>query len=94
LTEFSQAELLTAEALAAELVRRATLNEGLLERLATAVDNRNLDVFLFLWKYSPATFDQLAAVFPRSTLSRSLRKLEACDLVRRRGYEYRVPKMD
>ena len=87
---FSPAELLTDEALLSEAGRRMNLSADLLERLGGAVDNRTYDVFLFLWKYGPATWDQLAAVFPKATLDRVLRRLEANGAVVKRGFKYSI----
>lgn len=87
---FNPGELLTDEALLSEAGRRMKLNTDLLERLGSAVDNRTYDVFLFLWKYGPATWEQMAAVFPKGTLSRVIRCLEANDVVIKTGFKYRI----
>jgi len=87
---FNKAELLTDEALLSEAGRRMSLKTDLLERLAGAVDNRTYDVFLFLWKYGPATWDQLAEVFPKGTLDRVLRRLEANEAVTKTDFKYHI----
>jgi len=87
---FSPGELLTDEALLSEAGRRMSLTADLLERLGGAVDNRTYDVFLFLWRYGPATWDQLAVVFSRATLNRGLWRLEANGVVVKRGFKYSI----
>ena len=87
---FSRAELLPTEELLRELGRRAELSTALLERLAEAVNSRVFDIFLYLWKYGPATYRQMSEKFPESTLSRALYQLEALEVVMRRDYRYRV----
>ena len=85
---FNPAELLTDEAILSEAGRRMNLNADLLTRLGGAVDNRTYDVFLFLWKYGPATREQMAAVFSKGTLDRGLRRLEANEAVVKRDFKY------
>ena len=85
---FSPAELLTDEALLSEAGRRMNLSADLLERLAGPVDNRTFDIFLFLWKYGPATFNQLVNVFSDSTLRRVLPDLEAVQVIYVKDFKY------
>jgi len=93
---FNPAELLNSEALAEELLRRANIETDLLERLATVLDDRTFDVFLFLWKYAPATEEQMRKIFNRVTLRRSLQKLEAGQAVKKKkvysDFQYSVQK--
>jgi len=93
LTEgFNRAELLTTEALLAEIGRRTKIETSLLERLADAVTNRTYDVFLFLLKYGPATQKEIEAVFSRSTVIGALARLEGSAVIIKKDFKYRVRK--
>ena len=88
---FSPAELLTSEALAAELVRRGNLAGDVLERLAVAANNdKTVEIFAFLWNHGPATEKQLSSFFSRRTLKRVLYNLEGVGLIRVHGFKYHV----
>lgn len=89
---FNPAELLTNSSLLAELERRAKIETGLLERIADAVDNRTYDVFLFIWKYGPATKRQIEGVFPTRTTERALIRLETCGVVKIKDFKYYIQK--
>ena len=89
---FTPAELLTSEVLAAELVRRAQISTGVLEKVATALDNRTFDVFLFIWKYAPATKKQIEDVFGWNTTDRAVRRLEGADVIKLVDFKYRIQK--
>jgi hypothetical protein len=90
---FNQAMLLRTEDLAAELTRRATLNEDLLRRLAGAVNNQTLDVYVFLSKNGPANRLELETSFSRQNLDRVIPILEAENLiVKGANFKYRAQK--
>ena len=93
-TQFSGAELLTSEALAAELIRRTDISAGLLERLSVAVNSQTLDVFTFLFTNGAANRLELeAAGFPRQTLDRVLPRLEAAGCIRKGDdFKYRAQR--
>jgi len=100
---FTRAELLDAEALvdemiqsvrlrANELVRRHKVDVDLLERVSMAITNQTFDVFLFLWKYEPATKKQLETFFPKTTLQTSLFKLESAGVIKKKDVRFFVQK--
>jgi len=90
--EFTRAELLTTESLIDELHRRAKIEIVLLENLGVAVDNRTYDVFLFIFKYGPATQRQVADVFGRKTTGRCIARLEAAGVIWQHEFRYSVQR--
>jgi len=89
---FTPAELLSSEDLAGELLRRAQISTGVLEKVATALDNRTFDVFLFLWKYAPATKKQIEDVFGWNITDRAIRRLEGAGIVKLSNLKYFIQK--
>jgi DNA-binding transcriptional ArsR family regulator len=84
---FTPAELLTAEALADELINRANIGDNLLERLCSfCVTTR---VWFSLHVSGPQNFNEMTRMgFNRTTLSRCLKKLTSAGIVDQTGSKY------
>jgi len=79
--------------LAGILADRADVESYLLERVAGAIKNQGLNIFLFILRNGPVTRRHLYKEFPPSTVDRYLPLFEGVEVIERHDYEIWVRRL-